>query len=149
MINLATRQIYQSDTFKDELPEIAPTTLGSSVNSSDIVSDFVSTVSKKAFEAILMRTYPVSIVDLEGSDVVLSQGGQSIAEGGRYKVYLQGKEMRDPQTGQSLGFTEKLCCELVISRVTPQLSYGALEKIAVDLTGVQAGSLQVREAIED
>ena len=62
-------------------------------------------------------------------------------------VYLQGKEIKDPQTGQSLGNMETPCGEVVITRVTPKLSYGVLENVSMDLTNVQPGALQVKEEI--
>jgi hypothetical protein len=77
----------------------------------------------------------------------LSQGGQAINENMRYRVYLLGKEIKDPQTGQSLGNMESLCCDVVINRVTPNLSYGVLDDIKVDLSAAQPGALQVRESV--
>ena len=62
-------------------------------------------------------------------------------------LYLQGKEIKDPQTGQSLGNMETPCGEVVITRVTPKLSYGILEKVSIDLTNVQPGALLVKEEI--
>jgi hypothetical protein len=79
--------------------------------------------------------------------VVLSQGGQAVTENGRYQIYLQGKEIKDPQTGQSLGNMESLCCEVTITRVTPNLSYGTLDNVKVNLDSAVPGSLQIREAI--
>ena len=52
--------------------------------------------------------------------------------------------MKDPQTGQSLGNMENDCCEVVVNRVTPKVSYGQLENIKIKLDGVDPGVLQVR-----
>jgi hypothetical protein len=41
---------------------------------------------------------------------------------------------------------EKYCCDVVIERVTPTMSYGNLESVKVSLDGVKADALQVREA---
>jgi len=149
MINLATRQILQSSTLQGTPPPIAPTTLGSGVDSVAIMKNIQGDVVKKTSEAILLRTFPISVVERTGNDVILSQGGQAVRERGRYQIYLQGKELKDPQTGQSLGNVETLCCEVVVNRVTPNLSYGTLENIKTELNGVQPGALQVREAIAD
>lgn len=146
MINLATRQILQSTTLRGEPPAIAATTLGSSFNESQTLKGMEAAIVKQATEAILLRTFPISIVERDGDNVVLSQGGSAVVEQGRYRVYQQGKEIKDPQTGQSLGNMEKLCCEVRIERVTPNLSYGVLENVKVKLDGVAPGVLQVREA---
>lgn len=146
MINLATRQILQSTTLRGEPPAIAATTLGTSFNESQTLKGMEAAIVKQATEAILLRTFPISIVERDGDNVVLSQGGSAVVEQGRYRVYQQGKEIKDPQTGQSLGNMEKLCCEVRIERVTPNLSYGVLENVKVKLDGLAPGVLQVREA---
>lgn len=146
MINLATRQILQSTTLRGEPPAIAATTLGSNFNESQTLKNMQAAIVKQATEAILLRTFPISIVERDGDNVVLSQGGNAVVENGRYRVYQQGKEIKDPQTGQSLGNMEKLCCEVRIERVTPKLSYGVLENVKIKLDGIAAGALQVREA---
>lgn len=147
LINLTTRQIMQSNTLQGTPPAVAPTTLGAKFDESSTIKNIQSEIVKKAAEAILLRTFPISIVERDGNNVVLSQGGQAVTENGRYRIYLQGKEIKDPQTGQSLGNMESLCCDVVINRVTPNLSYGVLENTKVDLASVQPGALQVREAI--
>ena len=40
---------------------------------------------------------------------------------------MMGKELTDPQTHQSLGHLESPCCDVVVDRVTPTMSYGHLE----------------------
>ena len=146
MINLATRQILQSTTLRGEPPAIAATTLGSNFNESQTLKNMQAEIVKQATEAILLRTFPISIVERDGDNVVLSQGGNALVENGRYRVYQQGKEIKDPQTGQSLGNMEKLCCEVRIERLTPNLSYGVLENVKIKLDGITPGALQVREA---
>jgi hypothetical protein len=58
-----------------------------------------------------------------------------------------GTEMKDPQTGQSLGRIESPCCELTVDRVTPHLSYGHLDKVRGPLDKLLPGALQVREPL--
>jgi curli biogenesis system outer membrane secretion channel CsgG len=147
MINLATRQIFQSGTLQGSAPAIPATTLGTNFDESSTLKTMNSDVVKKSVEAILLRTFPISVVERDGMTVVLSQGGQAVTENGRYQIYLQGKEIKDPQTGQSLGNMESLCCEVTITRVTPNLSYGTLDNVKVNLDSAVPGSLQIREAI--
>ncbi|HEY8026740.1 MAG TPA: CsgG/HfaB family protein [Burkholderiaceae bacterium] len=147
MINLATRQIFQSASLQGSAPSIAPTTLGTNFDEAGTIGRMEADLVKKISEAILLRTFPVSVVDRDGNNVVLSQGGSALNENGRYAIYLQGKELKDPQTGQSLGRMENLCCEVVINRVTPTVSYGVLENVKVKLDGVAPGALIVHEAV--
>jgi curli biogenesis system outer membrane secretion channel CsgG len=147
MINLATRQILQSETLQGTVPSIAPTTLSRGIDAGGTLKRMQAEIVKRSAEAILLQTFPISVVERDGMNVILSQGGSSLAEKGRYKVYLQGKEIKDPQTGLSLGKTESVCCEVLITRVTPKLSYGTLENVTVKLDGIQAGALQLRDAM--
>ena len=71
-----------------------------------------------------------------------------IKEGTRYAIVTMGAEMKDPQTGQSLGRVESPCCDLVVDRVTPNLSYGRLENVRVALEDLPAGALQVRDELK-
>lgn len=147
MINLTTRQILQSNTLQGNPPPIKPTTLGANFDPSSLMVNIRDEIVKKSTEAILLRTFPISVVEKDGNTVVLSQGGQAVKEGARYRIYLQGKEIKDPQTGQSLGNMESICCEVAINRVTPNLSYGTLENVKVDIANIQPGALQIREAV--
>lgn len=147
MINLTTRQIFQSGTLQGTAPSIEPTTLGTGFDANGTIKGMEADAVKKTVEAILLRTFPVTVADRDGNNVVLSQGGSALAEGGRYAIYLQGKELKDPQTGQSLGRMETPCCEVVVNRVTPTMSYGTLENLKVKLDGAAPGSLVVHEAI--
>ncbi len=147
MINLATRQILQSGTIDARAPSIAPTTMGSGINADAVLQDMRAAMAARSAEAILLQTFPISIVERDGMNVILSQGGSALVPGTRYRLYLQGKEMKDPQTGQSLGNSESACCVVLINRVTPKLSYGVLEDVTVKLDGVAPGALQVRESL--
>lgn len=147
LINLATRQVMQSNTLQGTPAPIAPTTLGAKYDEASTLKNIQSEIAKQSAEAILLRTFPISIVERDGSNVVLSQGGQVISENSRYRVYQLGKEIKDPQTGQSLGNMENPCCDVVVNRVTPKVSYGVLENVKIDLNTVKPGTLQIREAV--
>lgn len=147
IINLATKQILQSNTIEGKAPSIAPTTLGVAVDESTVLKGMTSDFVNKSTEAILLRTFPISIVERDGNSVVLSQGGKAMTEGTRYRVFKQGKEIKDPQTGQSLGNMESPCCDVLVTRVTPNLSYGTLENVQGSLDGVAPGALQLREVV--
>ncbi len=148
MVNVATRQVTVSDSLRGAAPDRAATTLGASVDGDKMLADMTDEAAKAIVGSILQRTFPVMVVARDGTNVVLSQGGQSIREGARYAMAVIGKEMKDPQTGQSLGRMESPCCELVIDRVTPNLSYGHLENMRTDLDGIPEGGLQVRNELK-
>lgn len=148
MVNVATRQVTVSDSLRGAAPDRAATTLGTGVDGDKMLADMTDEAANAIVGSILQRTFPVMVVARDGTNVVLSQGGQSIREGSRYAMAAIGKEMKDPQTGQSLGRMESPCCELVIDRVTPNLSYGHLENMRTDLDGISEGGLQVRNELK-
>lgn len=149
MVNVATRQVTVADSLRGSAPDRAATTLGTGVDGDRILADMTDEAAKAIVNSILQRTFPVMVVARDGTNVVLSQGGQSTREGTRYAMAVMGKEMKDPQTGQSLGRTESHCCELVIDRVTPNLSYGHLENMRTDLDAIPEGGLQVRAELKN
>jgi len=130
LINLATRQIMLSNTLTGEFPRVAPTTMGAGINEVNTLKSIQANIARKAINAIMMKTFPISILEIDGTTVALSQGEGSVTEGQRFKIYSMGKEMKDPQTGQSLGSMESECCDVTITRITPKISYGTLSKLS-------------------
>jgi len=147
LINLATRQVMLSNTLTGEFPRVAPTTMGASINEVNTLKDIQANIARKATNAIMMKTFPISILEIDGTTVALSQGEGSVKEGQQFKIFSMGKEMKDPQTGQSLGNMESECCVVTINRITPKMSYGTLSDVKIKLDGIKPGVLQVREEV--
>lgn len=148
LVNVATRQVMASDSLRGQAPSTEPTTLGSGVDSRKVLEDMTTDMVNQVVTSVLRRTFPVTVVSRDGTNVVLSQGGQALKEGTRYAMVAMGTEMKDPQTGQSLGRVESPCCELVVERVTPNLSYGRLENVRSNLDQLPIGGLQLREQLK-
>lgn len=148
LVNVATRQVMASDSLRGQAPSVAPTTLSAGVDSHKILEDMTTDMVNQVVTSVLRRTFPVTVVSRDGTNVVLSQGGQALKEGSRYQMVAMGAEMKDPQTGQSLGRVEQPCCELVIERVTPNLSYGWLENVRSNLEQLPVGGLQLRDELK-
>ncbi|MNR88987.1 Curli production assembly/transport component CsgG [compost metagenome] len=149
MVNVATRQVLTSDSLQGKAPDMAPTTMGSGINANLVLQDMENEIVNSIVTSILTHTFPITVVSRDESIVVLSQGGQAVKPGNRYALVLMGKELKDPQTGESLGRIESPCCEVVIDKVTPNLSYGHLEKVAVALDKIPDGGLQLREQLRN
>ncbi len=147
LLNVVTRQVVLANSMNDQMPSTAPTTLGASVDSGKTLSEMTNAIAQQVVSSIMVSSFPVSVVSRDGNAVILSQGGNALYPGVRYQIISLGSELKDPQTGLSLGSTESNCCEVVIDRVTPTLSYGHLENIKIALDSVPAGGLLVREPI--
>jgi curli biogenesis system outer membrane secretion channel CsgG len=147
LVNVATRQVMFSNSLHDKMPGTAPTTLGVSVHSGSTLAAMSNSIVQQVLKSIMASSFPISVVSREGNNVILSQGANALKTGLRYQVIALGAELKDPQTGQSLGRTEANCCEVVVDRVAPTLSYGHLEHVNIPLETVPAGGLLVREAV--
>ena len=147
LVHVATRQVMLSDTLQGQLPATAPTTLSRGVNGAQLASDMRQNLASSALRSLLMKTFPITIASRDGNNVILSQGGQSVVSGARYQAVVLGPELKDPQTGQSLGRVENPCCEVVIDKVLPTMSQAHLENIQIKLDGLQAGDIQLRELL--
>lgn len=147
LVNVATRQLLASDTLRGVAPATEATTLGTGVDGNRILADMTNDLVGQVVASILARTFPISVVSVDGANVILSQGGQGVKTGARYAVVVLGGELKDPQTNQSLGRVESPCCQVVVDRVTPNLSYGHIEGATIALDRVSAGALQVREQL--
>jgi hypothetical protein len=144
LVNVATRQVLLSGRLAGTAPATAPTTLGTGVDGQKVFDGMSQALVDGVAAAIITQLFPVMVVARNDQDVVLSQGGQVLKPGERYAVVAMGGELKDPQTGQSLGRTEQPCCAVTIQRVTPNLAYGRLEQVAVALDSLPAGGLQLR-----
>lgn len=148
VVNATTGQIVLSQTFDYALPDTAPTTLGASSDGVHLAGTMMDSLDKRIVAAILQSTFPLSVLQRDGRNVVINQGGQAVAAGTTYQAVTMGKELIDPQSGLSLGPTDTPCCTVKIDRVTPSLSYGHIVETDVDVSGpFTPGSMELREQV--
>lgn len=147
LVDVTNRQIMAADTIQGMVPSIAPTTLGTNFSSSATLQAMENNIVHKIIASILMREYPITILQKTGNQVVLSQGGESVEKGAVYRVLAMGKELIDPQTGQDLGRTQTPFGKVVIERVTPTLAYGHLVDIDSNESSIAPGELQIGRMI--
>lgn len=75
-------------------------------------------------KTIIDRLYPIRVAAIqEDGTVVLSQGGDKIAEGTLLGVFTEGQEIFDSDTKESLGKIENLVATIKINRVEPKMSF--------------------------
>jgi curli biogenesis system outer membrane secretion channel CsgG len=148
VVNATTGQIVLSQSFDYALPDSAPTTLGASADGHRLASAMMDDLDHRIVTAIMQSTFPLSVIQRDGRNVVINQGGQAVGEGKTYRAVTLGKEVIDPQSGLSLGPTEAPCCTVQVDRVAQNLSYGHIVEGNVDsTTPFVAGSMELREEI--
>ena len=148
LINATTGQVVMSDSFDHQLASTGPSTLPRVVNGRNMAVSMMESLSGQIGTSIVTTLFPVSVVSVDGDQVVLSQGGETLQAGQRWQAVRLGEELKDPQTGRSLGRSEHPCCTIRIDRVAAQTSYGTIED-GVDAVrgGFRPGQLELRQKL--
>lgn len=146
VLNAATGEVVMSESFDHQLASTGPSTLPRVVDGRNMAEAMMDSLSSRVASAVVTGIFPVSVVALDGDQVILSQGGDILKEGQRFEAVLLGDELRDPQTGRSLGRMERNCCVIRIDRVAAQTSYGTIEDGAAAINGFKPGSIELRQA---
>ncbi len=128
LVNAATGQVVMSQSFEHKLASADPSTMPRVIDGKSMASGLMDALSSQIGGAIVTEIFPVSVVSLEGDQVVLSQGGEALQVGQRWKAVYLGEELKDPQTGNSLGRKETPVGTIRIDRVAAQTSYGTVEE---------------------
>ncbi|MYL81517.1 hypothetical protein GTI00_27475, partial [Klebsiella pneumoniae] len=102
-------QVVMSDSFDHQLASTGPSTLPRVVNGRNMAAAMMESLSGQIGTTIVTTLLPVSVVSVDGDQVVLSQGGETLQAGQRWQAVRLGEELKDPQTGRSLGRSEHPC----------------------------------------
>jgi len=140
LVNATTRQMVASDT------------VNVSLNNDDIRSGHPSrlyeAVAKGIVKKILDRMYPITLISVDGKNVVIGEGGATVSSGDVYKVYKLGRELVDPHTHEVIGRQESYCCEVRIKHVMPRYANAVVIGGPMDLAReFQPGRFIVREEV--
>lgn len=127
LLNAATGEVVMSRSFEHQLAAADPSTMPRVINGQAMAAQMMASLSSQIGSAILTEIFPVSVVSMAGDQLVLSQGGESVKPGQRWQAVYLGDELKDPQTGRSLGRHELPIGTVRIDRVAAQTSYGTLE----------------------
>jgi curli biogenesis system outer membrane secretion channel CsgG len=148
LINAVTGQVVMSQTFEAELPSTAPTTLGTSVDGGKLANTLMDSLGNDMARTLLLHTFPVAVIRLSGNDVVLNQGGQVVSVGTSYQAVTLGEDLKDPQTGQSLGPMESPCCVIEVTRIGSNVAYGRVAQPGFNLPSFRPGMIELRESLK-
>lgn len=150
VINATTGEVVLSDSFTHQLAPTKASTLPRSIDGVGMAAEMMDALSGRIVKSVVNEIFPVSVIAIEGDQVVLSQGGKSVDQGERYDAVVLGKALTDPQTGRSLGRMEIPCCTIRIDRVSDQTSYGTIEgAVPESLKQFKPGMLELRGLAAD
>lgn len=144
LIVAPTRQVKLADTVNIALEEDQVRVLVKKWEPEDLdhremIDNLTARVAKKVVDSIIDRLYPIRIASKNIiGQLIINQGGKRISKGSVLDVLVQGEEIIDVDTKESLGRTENQIATIRIEKVTPTISYarlvkGDLDKISVGL----------------
>jgi len=82
------------------------------------LDDAAATLAARMTAAI----YPIEIVRVEGARFFINRGEGAVVPGERFQVMALGAELRDPQSGESLGEAETAVATAEIAEVSPKFA---------------------------
>ncbi len=145
VINATTGALVMTRSYQAVFPSTSPTTLGAHVDGLNVGSAAMTDLTAQFVRALMQTSFPLSVIKLDGVNVVLGQGGDMVREGTTYRAVLLGEDMKDPQTGQDLGRTESDFGTVLITRVDPKLSYGVLQNAPALSQTFRPGLIELRD----
>jgi len=102
VIEFSSRKLKWSSTEK-----FAATYKGASAVGNQALSKLVSQASIKLVDQLVEAIYPIRVAKVMAKNMaVINRGSVSIKKGQSFVVFLMGEEIKDPQSGESLGALE-------------------------------------------
>ncbi len=71
---------------------------------------------------IIENVFPAKVIGIEGAALTINAGNTQFQVGDLVQVYQRGRQLTDPDTGESLGYAETPLTKGVVSQVTAQVS---------------------------
>lgn len=142
---MATRQIKWSDTVALSLTDAEIRKTAPALNGDQIQQALLTIAAKQVIHKAMENIYPVMVVQVQpNQEIVLNQGGVTLAKGDQLNVFSRGEKVVDAYTGESLGAAESWIARIEIVRVIPKMSYARV--IKGDVSAVKKGSICRRVA---
>lgn len=124
LFNTATQQVVLSAIRKVELHKFL--SMRGAPSSSLVLSRDLNRLGPEVGQSILSQIYPTRIVGSLNNEYVIDAGAGVVKAGQVYQVISYGRNIIDPDTHESLGRTQTVCCRIRINRVTRRLAYAIL-----------------------
>ena len=138
LIAAPTRQVKLADTVNIALEEDQVRVLVKKWEPEDLdyremVDNLTARAAKQVVDSIIDRLYPIRIASKNIiGQLIINQGGKRISKGSVLDVFVQGEDIIDFDTKESLGRTENQIATITIEKVTPTISYASLIKGDLD-----------------
>lgn len=144
LFNTGTSELLDSAsyTFTTNRTYIALAAGTKEVSASDLFEAAANNLANRIVARERAAVFPITVLAKDGKEVTLNCGVDAGVKPGQiFNVYTTGKELKDPATGESLGFDERMVGRVSISELQPKFSKA---KVWED-NGIAAGNFLRRE----
>lgn len=123
VIEFSSRKLKWSGTEK-----FSATYKGASAVGNQALIKLVSNASVKLVDQLVEAIYPIRVAKVMGKNMaVINRGSSSVTKGQAFVVFLMGEEIKDPQSGESLGALEIEIGTAKVINTNPKFSVVKIE----------------------
>tara|TARA_Y100001935_G_C17305040_1_gene511765 strand:+ start:663 stop:2744 length:2082 start_codon:yes stop_codon:yes gene_type:complete len=108
------------------------------------ISNVADGIAASVGQKILNAIFPVYVLSVEGDQLTLGQGGDTIKKGAVYSLVKLGKEIIDPYTQERLGQSETIVGSVRITDTQSKLSTAKVLKLDIGLDTLLSDEFIVR-----
>ena len=127
--NVENGRILAAKTVKSEKSKAASNAVASTQNlEQEVMAEAVEDAAKLVVEKLNDIAFPVYVLSANSRFVTGNITEEQVTPGDVWEVFMLGDELKDPQTGEALGFDEELIAAVRVSRPGPKTTkfeYGA------------------------
>jgi hypothetical protein len=97
------------------------------ISTADLCANAARGVADWALKLVDDTVYPLKVVSKTGDEVAISRGTEGgLKVGQNFEVYVEGKELKDPVTGNSLGHNLTAVGWVTITKLEPTFSHARI-----------------------
>jgi hypothetical protein len=100
----------------------AETLKGRTEITTDVLAKNLAEAARKLVSGMIETIFPIRVVKRDGNMLVLNRGEGAIIQGQQLSVFVLGEDLRDPQSGESLGRMENHVATGTVIEVKPKYS---------------------------
>jgi len=140
--HVKSNKVIETANFQEQLSDVGqagPNIQGDGDSSDSLLVGLTRMISEKIAQRVVDVVYPARIVGKTGKVITINRGdGTGIAKDQSWEAFALGEELKDPDTGASLGREEMSVGKVRITRVNPTTSQAAI--VGEDL-GIDRGAI--------
>jgi len=92
---------------------------------------------QKAIRQIIDAIYPIPVIDINGRSVTIGIGGDMLVVGDIFELVELGKVLKDPYTGEKLGYQETTVSDVEIEKIYSKTTKAQIINEKVDLDEIE------------